>query len=222
MKKTYNFGTVIAILTYLVFTMAAISSVFSIDRVDTVISTHKTIVIRWDSDCKTSLIDVTAGNLTDIHINKRHRQAVINHIPKGDTVYITSQWNDYCSLTVDITGAESLPIQLLRFEDGLFETSAEINTWYFEIQVFKSGVIWETIETVYAKGASIYLFGVPGTGYYRMVSYDYDGYNEVFDPIYIESATQGVRNDIIGSIKYGPLDIKYTNYGKKMVSQEGR
>ena len=183
-----------------------VSSVHATERIDTVVSTHKTIVIRWD--CNSELTEVTAGWLTDIHVNFKQRQAVINHIPKGDTVYIISQWdgNVCADSPIDIIGAEALPIELLNFKDGSFETASEINSWYFEIQIFRSGVIWETVETIYAKGASVYTFDSSETGYYRLVAYDYDGYVEEFNSIYIDAdkAALGVP---VATGNYGPIGI---------------
>ena len=184
---------------------------FSEESIDTVVSTHKTIVIRWD--CNSELTEVTAGWLTDIHVNFKQRQAVINHIPKGDTVYIISQWDgDICTDSpIDIIGAEALPIELLNFKDGSFETASEINSWYFEIQIFRGGVIWETVETIYAKGASVYTFDSSETGYYRLVAYDDNGYIEIFNSIYIDAdkAALGVPGTgaAVATGCYGPVEI---------------
>ena len=95
----------------------------------------------------------------------------------GDT------YDDGCSLT--------LPIELLNFDANLvdntvqlnWQTTAEINNDYFQIQRSKDGISWEDIAIIKGAGNStktIYYqvkdqHPILGTAYYRLQQYDFDG-----------------------------------------------
>ncbi|MBN4052300.1 T9SS type A sorting domain-containing protein [Sphingobacteriaceae bacterium AH-315-L07] len=116
------------------------------------------------------------------------------------TISTPNDWEDFSPFTLGSkNGNNPLPISLLYFDAKpekqvvkvIWETATEINNDHFTIQRSKDGVNFEELTTVSGAGNSnrkieYELYDenpLQGVSYYRLKQTDYDGTNEVFDPV---------------------------------------
>lgn len=104
-------------------------------------------------------------------------------------------------------GATILPVSLVKFEGEFFDdhimlkwqTGSEIDNDYFSIERSYNGTDFEQIGKIQGAGTTnelqSYSFKdltpMPGTNYYRLVQYDFDGRNEASDIIVLEKVELG-------------------------------
>ena len=116
--------------------------------------------------------------------------------PTSNTFYVIEQnvCGQYSRDTVFV-GVQALPVSMLNFECLMlnerqakvnWETATEINVSHFNVQRSEDGIIFGTVGTVKAKGASKYSFvdntNLTGVVYYRLEIVDKNGsksYSEV-------------------------------------------
>lgn len=129
-------------------------------------------------------------------VDKKGKYTLIGHgitfaVDSGQAYQFRWVGENNCTVNVVNYNVKNLPIELLYFNPGSFETVKEINVWKFVIEYSSDNYNYREIQTIQPKGSGVYSYNTQKTGYYRLVEYDNDGYVKEFNPVHVEVEKTG-------------------------------